>query len=195
MTAPPSEADADVHLRLQAGDYRAAFELLLPRYRDRVFRLALSLLRQRTEAEDATQEIFLRLWRALPGYSGKASLSTWIYAISRNTCLSHLRKRRPQVSLDDPDAQQDPAAAELAAPSADDSAVASVTRMLDSLPERYRQVVTLFYLEDKSCEQVAAALDLPVGTVKSLLHRARGRMMDLAGVQNRGSHNVRDVGP
>jgi len=181
MTAPPSEADADVHLRLQAGDYRAAFERLLPRYRDRVFRLALSLLRHRTEAEDATQDIFLRLWRALPGYSGRASLSTWIYAIARNTCLSQLRKRRPQLSLDDPDAQLDPAVASLAAPSDDDTATASVTRMLEALPERYHQVVTLFYLEDQSCEQTAAALALPVGTVKSLLHRARERMIKLAG--------------
>src|SRR6185436_17050869 len=101
-----------------------------------------------------------------------------------NACLSQLRKRRPQVSLDDPDA---PAIEALAAPSTDDSAVASVTRMLDSLPERYRQVVTLFYMEDKSCEQTAAALGLPVGTVKALLHRARRlmrRMIDEADVQN-----------
>src|SRR5688572_4957785 len=153
MTAPPQEADADVHLRLRAGDYQAAFSILLPRYRDRVFRLALSMLRDRTEAEDVAQDIFLRLWHALPGYSGRAALSTWIYAISRNACLSQIRKRRPQVSLDDPDAQCDPAIAELAASSTDDSAVTSVTRMLDALPERYRQVVTLFYLEDKSCEQ------------------------------------------
>src|SRR5688572_5262659 len=152
MTAPPQEADADVHLRLRAGDYRTAFEMLLPRYRDRVFRLALSMLQNRTEAEDIAQDIFLRLWRALPGYSGRATLSTWIYAISRNACLSQIRKRRPQVSLDDPEAEHDPAMARLVAPSTDDSAVASVTRMLDSLPERYRQVVTLFYLEDQSCE-------------------------------------------
>jgi len=181
MTAPPHEADADVHSRLRAGDYRAALELLLPRYRDRVFRLALTMLRNRSEAEDVTQDIFLRLWRALPGYSGKAALSTWIYAISRNACLSQLRKRRPQVSLDDPDMQLDPAVAALAAPSTEEPAVDSVTRMLESLPQRYREVVMLFYMEDRSCQQTAAALGLPVGTVKALLHRARRRMIDIAG--------------
>jgi RNA polymerase sigma-70 factor, ECF subfamily len=186
MTAPPQEADADVQSRLRAGDYRAAFELLLPRYRDRVFRLAVSILRSRTEAEDVAQDIFLRLWRALPGYSGKASLSTWIYAISRNACLSQIRKRRPQVSLDDPDVQLDPAVAGLAAPSNEEPAVASVTRMLESLPSRYREVVTLFYMEDRSCEQTAAALGLPVGTVKALLHRARRRMIELAGARSGG---------
>jgi RNA polymerase sigma-70 factor, ECF subfamily len=184
MSAPPQEADADVHSRLRAGDHRAALELLLPRYRDRVFRLALSILRNRTEAEDVTQEIFLRLWRALPGYNAKASLSTWIYAISRNACLSQIRKRRPQVSLDDPDVQLDPAVAGLAAPATEEPATASVIHLLDSLPARYREVVTLFYMEDRSCEQTAAALGLPVGTVKALLHRARRRMIDLAGVQS-----------
>jgi RNA polymerase sigma-70 factor, ECF subfamily len=183
MTAPPQEADADVHLRLRGGDYRAAFGLLLPRYRDRVFRLSLSMLRNRAEAEDVAQDIFLRLWRALPGYSGKASLSTWIYAISRNACLSQLRKRRPQVSLDDPDAQLDPAIAALAAPSTEQPATDSVTQMLDSLPARYREVVTLFYMEDRSCEQTAAALGLPIGTVKALLHRARRRMIDLVSAE------------
>jgi len=182
MTAPPEEADADVHSRLRVGDYRAAFEILLPRYRDRVFRLALSLLHHRTEAEDVAQEIFLRLWRALPGYRGKASLSTWIYTISRNACLSQMRKRRPQVSLDDPDGQLDPAVEALAVMPADDLAETSIPRMLNALPQRHREVVTLFYMEDKSCEQTAAALGLPVGTVKALLHRARRRMMALAGV-------------
>jgi RNA polymerase sigma-70 factor, ECF subfamily len=184
MTAPPQEADADVHSRVRVGDYRGALELLLPRYRDRVFRLALTMLRNRSEAEDVTQDIFLRLWRALPGYSGKAALSTWIYAISRNACLSQLRKRRPQVSLDDPDMQLDPAVAALAAPSTEEPAVDSVTRMLESLPQRYREVVTLFYMEDRSCQQTAAALGLPVGTVKALLHRARRRMIEIAGPQN-----------
>jgi RNA polymerase sigma-70 factor, ECF subfamily len=184
MTAPPQQADVDVHSRLRGGDYRAALELLLPRYRDRVFRLALSMLRNRSEAEDVTQDIFLRLWRALPGYSGKAALSTWIYAISRNACLSQLRKRHPQVSLDDPDMQLDPEVAALAAPSTEEPAVASVTRLLESLPQRYREVVTLFYMEDRSCEQTAAALGLPIGTVKALLHRARRRMIDLVGPQN-----------
>src|SRR5687767_9340264 len=131
MTAPPPEADADVHLRLRAGDYRAAFEIVLPRYRERVFRLALSMLANRAEAEDIAQDIFLRVWRALPAYSGRAALSTWIYAISRNACLSQIRKRRPQVSLDDPDAQHDQAIAELAVPPVDDSAVSNVPRLLD----------------------------------------------------------------
>lgn len=130
-------------------------------------------------AEDATQDIFLRVWRALPGFAGQSALSTWIYAISKNACLSELRKKRPQVSLDgDPD-EYHPETAGLATHDADDSATVSVNQLLNQLPERYRQAVVLFYMEDKSYEQTAASLGLPLGTVKALLHRARKRLIDL----------------
>jgi RNA polymerase sigma-70 factor (ECF subfamily) len=180
MTLPSaSSGDADIHERLQAKQYREALAVLLPRYRDKVFRLTFSMLRDRAWAEDTTQDIFLRVWRALPGFAGQSQLSTWIYAISKNACLSELRKRRPTVSLDMDEDEYRPELAQLAVADADDSATVSVTQLLDKLPERYRQAVTLFYMEDKSYEQTAASLGLPLGTVKALLHRARKRLIDL----------------
>jgi RNA polymerase sigma-70 factor (ECF subfamily) len=176
-----TDPDTDIHRRLQAGHFREAFALLLPEYRDRIFRLCFSMLRQKAWAEDVSQDVFLRIWRALPGFAGQSSLSTWIYAISRNACLSELRKKRPQVSIDDDDEgghRFDIAA--LAVADADDSATVSVTQMLDQLPQRYRQAVTLFYMEDRSYEQTAASLGMPLGTVKALLHRARKRLIELA---------------
>jgi len=173
------QADADVHARLHAKQYREALALLLPRYRDKVFRLCFSMLRDRALAEDVTQEIFLKVWRALPGYGAQASLSTWIYAISRNTCLSELRRRKPTVSIDQGEEAYDAEVAALSAPEQDDSATVSVAQVLDQLPERYRQAVTLFYMEDKSYEQTAQSLGLPLGTVKALLHRARKRLIEL----------------
>jgi RNA polymerase sigma-70 factor (ECF subfamily) len=175
------QADADILERLRAKQYREAFAILLPRYRDKVFRLTFSMLRDRAMAEDTTQDVFLRIWRALPGFAGQSQLSTWIYAIAKNGSLSELRKRRPTVSLDqnDDDDGYNPAVAALAAPEADDSATVSVGQMLDQLPERYRQAVVLFYMEDKSYEQTAASLGLPLGTVKALLHRARKRLIEL----------------
>jgi len=175
------QADADILERLRAKQYREAFAILLPRYRDKVFRLTFSMLRDRAMAEDTTQDVFLRIWRALPGFAGQSQLSTWIYAIAKNGALSELRKRRPTVSLDQNDDEDsyNPAVAALAAPEADDSATVSVGQMLDQLPERYRQAVVLFYMEDKSYEQTAASLGLPLGTVKALLHRARKRLIEL----------------
>jgi RNA polymerase sigma-70 factor (ECF subfamily) len=139
------------------------------------------MLQQRAWAEDVTQDVFLRIWRALPSFAGQSSLSTWIYAISRNACLSELRKRRPLVSIDDDDDENyRPEIAALSVSDADDSATVSVTQMLDQLPQRYRQAVTLFYMEDKSYEQTAASLGMPLGTVKALLHRARKKLIELA---------------
>lgn len=176
-----SQADADLLERLQAKQYREAFALLLPRYRDKVFRLIFSMLRDRAQAEDTTQDVFMRIWRALPGFAGQSQLSTWIYAIAKNGALSEIRKRKPTVSLDQNDDEDsyNPAVAALAAPEQDDSATVSVGQLLDQLPERYRQAVVLFYMEDKSYEQTATSLGLPLGTVKALLHRARKRLIEL----------------
>ena len=176
-----AQADADILERLQTKQYREAFAILLPRYRDKVFRLTFSMLRDRAMAEDTTQDVLLRVWRALPGFAGQSQLSTWIYAIAKNGALSELRKRRPTVSLDQNDSEDsyNPVVAALAAPEADDSATVSVGQLLDQLPERYRQAVVLFYMEDKSYEQTAASLGLPLGTVKALLHRARKRLIEL----------------
>ncbi|HEU4486663.1 MAG TPA: sigma-70 family RNA polymerase sigma factor [Povalibacter sp.] len=180
MTAAATpQADADIQALLQAKKYREAFVLLAPRYRDKVFRLTFSMLHNRAMAEDTTQDVLMRIWKALPGYGAQASLSTWIYAISRNACLSELRKKRPTVSMDGGEDEYDSEVAALAAPDPDDSATVSVTQLLDRLPERYRQAVTLFYMEDKSYEQTAASLGLPLGTVKALLHRARKRLIEL----------------
>src|SRR5438552_18570584 len=80
-----------------------AITVLLPAFRRKVFGLAYSFLRDREAAEDVTQDVFIKVWRALPGFDGRASLSTWIYAIARNASLSALRARRSQSSLSDPD--------------------------------------------------------------------------------------------
>ena len=174
-------SDADIQQHLQSGNFREAFALLLPHYRDKVFRLCFSMLQQRAWAEDVSQDVFLRIWRALPGFAGQSSLSTWIYAISRNACLSELRKKRPLFSIDDDDDDgYHPEIAALSVADADDTATVTVNQMLEQLPERYRQAVTLFYMEDKSYEQTAASLGMPLGTVKALLHRARKRLVELA---------------
>ena len=84
------------------------------------------------------------------------------------------------MSIDDDEDGYHPEIAALSTADADDSATVSVTQMLDQLPERYRQAVTLFYMEDKSYEQTAASLGMPLGTIKALLHRARKRLIELA---------------
>ena len=158
-----------------------AIALLLPAFRRKVFGLAYSFLRDREAAEDVTQEVFIKVWRALPRYDGRASMSTWIYTIARNASLSALRSRRPQSSLSDAEVMEavegvDPA------PSADAGVDrAAILRLVEQLPTRQRQVIMLFYMEEQSHEEVAAMLAMPVGTVKTLLHRARARLSAAVG--------------
>jgi RNA polymerase sigma-70 factor (ECF subfamily) len=174
-----------IQAALDRGEYRTAFEQMLPLYRDRVLRLAAGMLRDRTLAEDVAQDVFVRVWRALPAFEGRSALSTWIYAIARNACLAELRKRRPEVSLDSDERGQDPGWRERVAPEPDDRATRSVLEVLDRLPQRQREVVILYYVEDRSVEETAAVLGAPTGTVKALLHRARKRLVELIGPASR----------
>lgn len=172
--------DNDIRQHLDARRDAAAFELVVERYRDKVFRLAYSMMRNETQAEDVAQDVFVKIWKALPAYDGSASLSTWIYTITRNTTLTELKKRttRPTVSLQEPEleagADSIPA---LQIHDAGAGAEMDVEILLERLPEKYRQVITLFYLEQKAYEEVATLLGIPLGTVKTLLFRAKKELL------------------
>jgi RNA polymerase sigma-70 factor (ECF subfamily) len=175
--------ETEIRRQLEARRYSEAFDLLVEQLKDKVFRLAFSMLRNETQAEDTTQDVFLKIWKALPGYHGGASLSTWIYTITRNTCLTELKKRsaRPTVSLHDPELER---ATDIipALQSADRApgVELDVRTMLAELPEKYRQVITLFYLEQKAYEETAGMLGIPLGTVKTLLFRAKKELLRIA---------------
>ena len=158
-----------------------AIALLLPDFRRKVFGLAYSFLRDREAAEDVTQEVFIKVWRALPGFDGRASMSTWMYTIARNASLSALRARRPQSSLSDPEVMEAVEAINPVPPADIITDRAAIRRLVDQLPTKQRQVVMLFYMEGQSHEEVAAMLAMPVGTVKTLLHRARARLSAATG--------------
>jgi RNA polymerase sigma-70 factor (ECF subfamily) len=161
--------DDEVQRLLERRRYDEALERLLDRHEQQVFRMAVMVLRDVGRAEDVTQDIFVKLWRALPDYDGRASVSTWLYTIARNTCLSAARAEsyRRTRSLDE---RPEPAAP---GPSREPALDLTLARGIETLPEIQREVITLFYLQERSVRDVAALLDLPEGTVKSHLHRAR----------------------
>jgi RNA polymerase sigma-70 factor (ECF subfamily) len=172
-------ADEAIILLIQAGRVQEAFERLVPAYRRRVFGLAYSILRDRGGAEDLAQEVFVKLWQALPRYDGRAQLSTWIYAITRNAAISALRGRRRQLSLSDPGVLEEvEGVVAVSAASADD---VSLRRHVEGLPEKQRQAVTLYYLDERSVDEVAAMMGMPVNTVKTHLHRARASLATALG--------------
>lgn len=166
--------DEDVQQLLQGRRYQDALERLLDRYEQKVFRMAVGMLRDTGRAEEVTQDIFLKLWRALPSYDGRAGLATWLYTIARNTCLSAVRAEsyRQTKALDE---TNEPAASDRTPENL------ALRQCLGRLPDVQREVITLFYLQERSITDVALMLDIPENTVKSHLHRARralGEMME-----------------
>lgn len=165
--------DEDVQRLLHKRQWARAFELVLDRYEGKVFRLVYSILREAATSEEVTQDIFLKMWQVLPDYDGRASLSTWLYTIARNTSLSALRaaSHRNTRILDgcEPPASNWEAGQHKV----------EISQLVERLPEAQKQVIELFYLEERSIEDVAHMLDFPEGTVKSHLHRARRALADM----------------
>ena len=157
--------DSDI-LALLNHDPRQAFDMIVARYQNKVFKLAFSILGERTAAEDAAQDALLRVWRNLDKFRGESSLSTWIYTIARNAALTARKAlRHAETSLD--------GVSERVMTTAPEHATPDLMRMVEALPDAQRQVVILFYLEGKSYIETADLSGLPMGTVKTYLHRAR----------------------
>jgi RNA polymerase sigma-70 factor, ECF subfamily len=167
---------------IRAGRPDEALAQLVPAYRRRVFGLAYGILGDRAAADDVAQEVFVKLWQNMGGYDGSARLSTWIYAITRNTAISALRKRSRLVSLSEPDVSAVVDTIE-SRESTDDAAEPQLWRLVETLPDKQRQVVVLFYQDDRSVEEVADMLGMPVNTVKTHLHRARARLASALGAE------------
>ena len=172
-----AELDRDIVELLRTGGRDRAFEELLRRYEGKVFRLCCALLRDRTRAEDAAQESLVRVWKALDRYDSRASLSSWIYAITRNRCLSALERWRPLASLDELGEET-----EFGLPATGTSGGGHTEQLLELvqlLPERLRRALVLYYYEERSVSEVALMLGCPEGTVKTTLFRARAALAEM----------------
>jgi RNA polymerase sigma-70 factor (ECF subfamily) len=172
--------DTPLIQRSQAGDADAFGELVL-RHQDFVYNLALRVVRDPVEAEDLAQEAFVRAWLGLPNFRGQAQFRTWLYRIVTNLCYNRLPGlRRELTSLGD-DCLEDVACDEVLNISPADSLEAREQRAflhaaLERLPESYRLLVTLRYQQELSYDEIAAVVNLPLGTVKTGLFRAKERL-------------------
>jgi RNA polymerase sigma-70 factor (ECF subfamily) len=156
----------------------STFEQLLKAYEGKVSRLCYAMLGNRALAEETSQEVFLRIWRALGAFRGEASLSTWVYTITRNACLTAIERMKAAAteSLADPDIFRRVQARELERARREPRT--DVLAWLADLPESQRQALTLFYLEERSYKEVAAALGAPMGTVKTWICRGRRALVE-----------------
>jgi RNA polymerase sigma-70 factor (ECF subfamily) len=173
--------DAELVGRCLTGDERAYRELI-DRYRRQVYSLALRMVRRAEDAEDLTQETFVRMFRALERYDPTRPFGAWIITIASRLCIDHLRRRRlTPMSMFQRDAESDEEyVLEIEDPGPGPEATTQhreeeqrAGELIDSLPEHYRIVVLMRHQMDLSYEEISEALSLPLGTVKARIHRAR----------------------
>ncbi len=173
----------------QAGDRRALDDLLRRHY-DRVHAVCRRIAGSSRDADDAAQEAMISIVRGLPRFDGRAQFSTWVYRIATNAALDELRrrKRRPGLVLVDDEGQApdavDPLAERLVEASVDRL---SIDAALDDLPEDFRVAVVLRDVADLDYAEIAVALDVPVGTVKSRIARGRSQLAAALGNQAGGA--------
>jgi RNA polymerase sigma-70 factor (ECF subfamily) len=177
-TLPDTPPDGRVLELLQAGDAARAFDCVLQHFEGKVYRLCRAILRNPAESEDTAQESLIRIWKALPRFDGRAALSTWIYAVTRNRCLTAIERRRELHSLSDTAIELEADAASAVVEKDPDDPLALLRELAEGLPERYRRVLILFYYEDRSVAEVASQLGIPEGTVKTNLFRARALLLE-----------------
>jgi RNA polymerase sigma-70 factor (ECF subfamily) len=175
------ESDLSLVERVQRGE-KSAFDVLVLRYQHKVLKLIMRYIRDTMEAEDVAQEAFIKAYRALPGFRGDSAFYTWLYRIAINTAKNALvsSKRRPidyDLDLQDPD--QYDAQARLKDNETPEHLVLTeeirqtVNGAMAELPEDLKTAIVLREIDGLSYEEIAAAMDCPVGTVRSRIFRAR----------------------
>jgi len=168
--------------RVLEGDVEA-FEGIVRRWQTPIVNLAFRLCRERGLAEDMAQEAFVKAYRGLARWRGEGRFSTWLFALALNHCRSRLRRiRPPAVDIEEAYDLGEPPEGERRVE--DEERARIVRQAVAELPERYRDAVVLFYLRGASLEEAARSLQVPEGTLKARLHRARGMLrgrLDLLG--------------
>jgi RNA polymerase sigma-70 factor (ECF subfamily) len=168
-----------------AGDERA-FRKVLESHYTLIYSVVRGVAGQHGETDDIVQEVFIKIFRALGDFRGDSRLSTWIYRIARNEALNAIDRRRPQV-IPIEDCEELPASGESPETSYRQRVSRErLERLMERLDEKQRVAIELRYIGDKSYEEIAEIMDIPLGTVKTYIYRAKRslkRMMTGAGAK------------
>ena len=169
---PQDFSDLELVARTQKGD-NEAFSELVRRHQQVTYNLAYRFMRDSTQAEDMAQEAFVKAFRLLKGFRGDSSFSTWLYRVTSSVCLTELgrRKRRGEVELQP--THYNNAAVE---PAYNIDLPEHIRRCVTQLSDRYAEIVTLYYLKGISYDEIAESLDIPMGTLKTWMFRARKQL-------------------
>jgi RNA polymerase sigma-70 factor (ECF subfamily) len=173
--------DDDIFLdKLVSGD-EEAFRKLVSRHSQIVYNISLRMVRDRELAEDLTQEVFVKVYKALPRFRRRSKLSTWLYRIAYNTAMTELERARYRYEMDDVEDERLQGKLDSAREFNDnildklerDELAARVESLIEKLNPEQRMVMTLYYNGEKSYKEISEIMGLPMGTVKTLLFRAK----------------------
>lgn len=180
--------DLDLVAKAKTGD-QVAFGKLMARYRESVFFMILKMIHNRDDAEDLTLEAFGKAFNSINNYSADFAFSTWLFKIATNNCIDFLRKKRLQTtSLDQKTQTEDgevtPVAVRDHNPDPEQAMVkeqraAKIRGAIEQLSPKYRSLIELRYLDELAYEEIAEKLDLPLGTVKAQLFRAKDMLYNI----------------
>jgi len=175
------EEDRELIEKAQEGDERA-FRALLTKYERAVYNICYKMVRDKEEARDLAQEAFMKVFAILDRYNPAYSFSNWLLKITSNLCIDSMRKRRIETLPMDQPIRTEKGDVERQYPAASDppdkalldkERAALLQQAIDKLPEHYRIMIVLRHQEDRSYDDIADILDIPLGTVKARIHRAR----------------------
>lgn len=179
---PEEPPDDDIVRRVLSGR-EDLFETLVRRYQGRVLGHVARMVGNRDDALDLTQEIFIKVFQALDRYNAQYKFSTWLFRIAGNAAIDHLRKRRPRtIPLETSDPEGRPAMSSLEYKSQDLDPYGelrnvqrgeAISRAIEALPPEFRELITLRHFAGLSYEEIAEVKQMPLGTVKNKLFRAR----------------------
>lgn len=172
-------SDDELYSMYADGDVEA-FDTLFDRHRNSVFNFACTMLKDFTKAEDVMQETFLSVARAAKSYEPRGRFRTWMMKIVRNSCLNRIeseRRRRAAIAESSlefitPSSPEPPSLERIET----DERVAVICRAISNLPERQREAIALYAFEQMQYKEIAQVLDMPINTVKTLIHRARASL-------------------
>lgn len=166
---------------MSLGGDHVAFEHLFKRYRESIFQLYLQRTGSRDDADDLLQETFVKVFLKLDSYKPSFTFGQWVYTIARNTFIDYKRKRRDDVSVDSLPGGYSSISPSNEAPTPEESYINSQQRSqiehyMSKMTPRYRRLIELRFFKDYSYEEIAKELELPLGTVKTQIHRAREQL-------------------
>ncbi|NIM21577.1 MAG: sigma-70 family RNA polymerase sigma factor [Candidatus Latescibacteria bacterium] len=175
------EEDIELISLAKAGQEKA-FRALLGKYQGSVYSICLRMVRDREQAADLAQDVFLKVFTMLDRYDPSYAFSSWLFKITSNLCIDHLRKRRVETyPMEAPlEGNDGEFARQYEAPDPTPETqmirkeqMASLDKAVDALPPHYRMIILLRHQENLSYDEIAVALNIPLGTVKARIHRAR----------------------